>query len=447
MSSLKHKFLHGPSNRSKKQKLIEKWLFGSDSDDTNDETIEEKAQQQQNQAIERVRKELLDLTESESEKSDDDVLDITIDNEIIASPTHEPFVTPAKLQQLISVPPLISPLANTPTHSNFITPSKIQPIARVKPLVSPLAKTPQKVNDLPTPAKTAPRKEIIIISPQAIRKNSIKSIASRAIASAHTKQHKQKIQPYTQIVRKVEQKPNNNCKIESASQVHTSLSQRFGETQTQTHNHLSTESLKQHTSTRTQSQQHAYLRTSNQANTSVQAQVQRIIHNNAQFESYLKRAAHSIDKTHSPLKRARFEEYSNNHTSHATLAPKRSNILKRIGTKTIEEESNVCLVNSNRQICNAATTGPIVERHNFEREIRIKVKNDQRRPTTEVERRIVDSLHEKEKEKSTADGARVIELRNKNVPQGVHLAIAVDKSKFLSKNALRKITRNLVNQM
>lgn len=41
---------------------------------------------------------------------------------------------------------------------------------------------------------------------------------------------------------------------------------------------------------------------------------------------------------------------------------------------------------------------------------------------------------------------RIISLENKHVPNGVHLAIAVSKSKFYSKNALKKITRKLANE-
>lgn len=42
---------------------------------------------------------------------------------------------------------------------------------------------------------------------------------------------------------------------------------------------------------------------------------------------------------------------------------------------------------------------------------------------------------------------RIITLHNKNVPPGVHLAIAVDRSKYLSKNALKKIARKIASQI
>lgn len=86
--------------------------------------------------------------------------------------------------------------------------------------------------------------------------------------------------------------------------------------------------------------------------------------------------------------------------------------------------------------------------HNFEREIRIKVKNDAHRPITEVESKIVESLQQQEqKTPAPAAPTRVIQLKNKNAPQGVHLAIAVENTKYLSKNALKKITRDLAKQI
>ena len=44
-------------------------------------------------------------------------------------------------------------------------------------------------------------------------------------------------------------------------------------------------------------------------------------------------------------------------------------------------------------------------------------------------------------------GTRILTLNNKLVPQGVRFAIAVDANKTYTKNALKKITRNLLSQM
>lgn len=41
---------------------------------------------------------------------------------------------------------------------------------------------------------------------------------------------------------------------------------------------------------------------------------------------------------------------------------------------------------------------------------------------------------------------RIIHLNNKNVPAGIHFAIAIQKNVFLSKNALKKVTRKIASQ-
>lgn len=51
-----------------------------------------------------------------------------------------------------------------------------------------------------------------------------------------------------------------------------------------------------------------------------------------------------------------------------------------------------------------------------------------------------------ETERTETIGTRIISLNNKYVPEGVRLAIAVDKNKQLSKNALKKLTRNLLSE-
>lgn len=109
-----------------------------------------------------------------------------------------------------------------------------------------------------------------------------------------------------------------------------------------------------------------------------------------------------------------------------------------------EEEAQSSFVTKNRQIRNTSVSGPIVERHNFERDMRIEITNTQHRPITQVERQIVESL---DKVVNQTDGTRIIDLRNKHVPKGIQFAIAVDSKKFYSKNALKKITRNLAKQI
>lgn len=87
----------------------------------------------------------------------------------------------------------------------------------------------------------------------------------------------------------------------------------------------------------------------------------------------------------------------------------------------------------------ASSTDSIVQKHNFASEISITFDN---KPSTSankaIENSVCDIIDQPESIKT-----RIIKLNNKFVQKGVHLAIAVEKNTFLSKNALKKITRNL----
>lgn len=68
-------------------------------------------------------------------------------------------------------------------------------------------------------------------------------------------------------------------------------------------------------------------------------------------------------------------------------------------------------------------------------------------PITRTLTQVVDSKSNRPIiKKRERQNTRVISLQNKNVPDGMHLAIAVRKNKFYSKNALKKITRKLANE-
>lgn len=95
----------------------------------------------------------------------------------------------------------------------------------------------------------------------------------------------------------------------------------------------------------------------------------------------------------------------------------------------------------------SANNSHIIEHHNFERDLHIQKIITNKQHNTQIEKEIVDVCEEKKPTEATEEGTRIITLKNKNVPAGVHLAIAVDKSKFFSKNALKKIARNLAKEM
>lgn len=121
--------LHGPSNHASrlnaKQKLRRKLLFGTDSEsEANERVIESSVAT----LIEREDRQLLELTESEEEQ--EDVLEITITNDLLASPkaetpTYSLFVSPTTLQRTIDVPlPNDSTTAKIDTSQGITTTQK-----------------------------------------------------------------------------------------------------------------------------------------------------------------------------------------------------------------------------------------------------------------------------------------------------------------------------------
>lgn len=457
---------HGPSlNRSSRKRLF-KQLFGSDSDTSKNEQSPKKKH-----IVQHTQNELIS-TNNKNETEDDDVLEITVGNETIASPAHEDCVTPTKTHEVNNVPPLISPLANTPIHNRFVSPAKIQQLTHVKPLISPLAKTPIPVKE--------PTNSTVTRTPLAKTITPLKAVRNRPLFTSPISKNKQKLTAI-EIIRKnlfasnskqnalaqtthpTDVHPNNNCKVLSRAQTHKAHDRRFREKQQYTRTLLDTESPYQHTpdnSTQQQQQPHTHTPTrtithtpvysNTQANKQVHTTtIQRTIYNYPRYETYIKQRAKAAENTFALLKRTHFSVQRTNQTQ-ITEIRTRTQTQETAHTFNEEEhfvEKQLSFVTHNRHICKTSATGPIVDRHNFEREIRINVKNDFKRPITEVEKRIVETLQQHEQKPSPSSSTRVIELKNKNAPQGVHSAIAVDKNKYYSRNALKKLTRNLANQM
>lgn len=70
--------------------------------------------------------------------------------------------------------------------------------------------------------------------------------------------------------------------------------------------------------------------------------------------------------------------------------------------------------------------------------------NAHHQTNTIIKQQLTSHTHEANDKPSDA---RIIPLNNKLIPKGVQLVIAVDANKKYTKNALKKITRNLMNQM
>ena len=383
------------------------------------------------------------------------------------------FLTPKKLLNLAQLPSPTSPLSEqkkilfaSPIRIGFVTPSKLKQLVKTRPLISPLARTPQ--------AKIE-RKKIIIISPLAKIAKKIIATRSKPIPANTNATIKQR------IIRTITQQPKSKCSIQLKQQLHAPpTSHKFGEAQQNTRLLRKTELSKEHTLAK--SHQHpAHAHAQNKINTfKVHERVHATIHNHTVYERYVKRPR-EISGVYLPLKRVRFEEqhstasskhaqaqtasaraHSNNcktaqvheaQTEVSRFAKTLTNsnthtqaVKERIGVKDKEEESHIHLLQQNRSIRNLANANDIVERHNFERDLRIEVKGNIR-PTNSIENKIIESLSQTTTTTTASNGTRIINLNNKNVPKGIHLAIAVDKNRYLTKNALKKITRNLANQM
>lgn len=448
MSSFQGNIFHGPSisRKSNRVKELYKQLFGSDS--------EEASEQEENT-------ETTQHSGNESER-DDDVLDITADNV---------FVTPTKE----------SSLPNTPTIE-YASPSKVHELAQERPLISPLAKTPQPKTPLfptspysirtktPSPTHSNARYSnlhVIVhndtryhqyvqhqLHVKEIGNTPLKCIIFKPYELARGRQSQHQQHSHAKITSEhkphsTEHQPKCNCEAaHSSSQQLHAHSKQFREPQ----HRSATSTHYQHTNKQTQHQK--------------QATAHARAHTNTRYNSQTHTPASSLKQKERVRRNSgnRYMPYKTNtqHTLSSTVA---SSTRRSVSNNNKQQQSNerpgfnVCVddsfdeslpsfVKENRHIRSTSATGPIAERHNFERDIRIEVNNNNnnnQRPINQVEQKIVDSLESKV-ENSTSDGTRVIDLRNKNVPKGIHLAIAVDANKFYSKNALKKATRDLAKQ-
>lgn len=453
MDLLRTNSLHGPSNRVKelttKQKLRQKLLFGTDSENETNEcattsSIEERSSDQTNT--------------SEDEQQDGDVLEITFTNDLLTSPTR----TPAK--RIAS--------SNSPTQ--FVSPATLKRLAYVPTLLSPLKKTPQPKAIASSVVETSTHRQFVssasqkrFASTQPETKRTILISPRKQVARIHSNPLRATSSAAKHTLSPLTKESERNAKT---SQLHAPHNQRFGETQEHKHARAHFESSKQqqlkatehqpkksdvkysrfqeshqqHTTTHTR--KHALASTISRANTHTltvepaYSLVQRTVCNRERYEAYLKRERER--KYCTPLKNVRFNPFATVAERNSTSA---KTIKERIGVKEDQEDGSLTPLLIGRRFCTSSSNSAIIEKHNFASEIRIEVNADQHRTNSEAERQIAKSLETNESKPPV--GTRVINLFNKHVPKGVHLAIAVDNTKRLSKNALKKITRNLASDL
>lgn len=133
--------------------------------------------------------------------------------------------------------------------------------------------------------------------------------------------------------------------------------------------------------------------------------------------------------------------------------------LKQIDTKqssthlytTLTPKPNIHAVASSNALVKARThnqTYNSSQLHTPSQSLRVTISNtDQPNTNTITETASVLEEPQNKISKQEAPKTKIITLNNKYVPKGVQLAIAVEHNKKLSKNALKKITRNLAGQL
>lgn len=401
-----------------------------------------------------------------SDSEDIDVLEISAEaDDILSSPTQSPFITPNKWQRIVYVPPPITPLPDTPIHIRVNTPAKKQQRVYMLPLVSPLPKTPTVPLTPRAPttpqAATSPsahsEEEVQSEEEQPCERDNAREAVHTNPHTAHNTEHQLcevdnvSSEDEQHTAHSTEYQPNN-CEVHATQQLIAAEEQRFGEERnTNARTERPLESNLHVVINAQQQHAHTAAHTTTEVRTELSTTVQCTIHNNWLYEQYSHRQASKVGKRDVTLKRTFFQVQRTR---------------KRTHTHTFTEEQEeeeltndhrakvFAAIKLNRQIHNTHTKGPIVERHNFEREIRVKVKNDLQRsngePSKQQQLQKQASQQQQIQERASQPapkGTRVITLNYKHAPEGVQLAIAVDKNKRYSRNALKRITRNLANQM
>lgn len=378
---------------------------------------------------------------ADSELSDDDgVTSETKVFDVFASPIHEEFITPRKLKQLARVPSIVSPLPQTPTQQQVVSPNTLNRLTKIPSVISPLTKTTAKTTSI---VSTSAKRTILVSPLKKVSKRSKAIGKTRKITNGHNNKQDQKVNTHNTYT--TTQEPSKKSRLlellhskpygaESETQSQTQLvtqvlaksAGQFGEPQ-HVH-HIYSQQQQQHVHANAQTASHVQLQT-----------VQCAIHNNVLYDSYVKQKEHKKIPSYTHLKRTNFKHQQNNARINEIRTKESAHAINEEERST-EQQLNI--FERNRCFRSTSATGPIEEKHNFERNIQVDVKNTLHRSIAAAE-----PLQQQQQQVPSAYSTRVIHLNNKNVPEGVHLAIAVNKNKHYSKNALKKITRNLAQQM
>lgn len=429
---------YGPSNYTKKQNLIRK-LFGNDSENENEN---EKNDTNQNKTT-TVQSQAFDTSDGEH----GEVLEITIDNENFVTPIkvtntlaqEKTFKSPAKPTHTHTVSQI---LGQTTRHVELLSPIKEAPIQNVH-IVSPISD--QSLSHSLVQSRSSQNQSISlnnsnITNTHTHTPNNTHAWSKKRFASAFTSR---KRLPYT-----THTNTNNNNQLPKrntttfASSVRTaSNTQPHTRSKPYTLNRSSYNCTSSHTPTNRQYNQasNKHIVTQIQANV-LSSHTRTLTQNQSIQSSTLARTiTHTFTQNQSSIL-ARTQTHTFTQKQPSTLA--RSHAHSKQSHK--QNVSNSLIQIYPKIIPTPPHTQP---QSNEQKRIVITVPNTPITHTTERQTNLGQSNNLNQNSKPLPPNTKIIQLNNKYVPKGVHLAIAIEKNKKLSKNAIKKITRNYAAQL
>lgn len=173
--------------------------------------------------------------------------------------------------------------------------------------------------------------------------------------------------------------------------------------------------------------------------------------------THFKNSTHSITHTHKPTntnkshKNARYNPYARTLVQTQASRSNQKELASNTHTFTknrVNDRSSI----TNTQNQTIASTS--IERTQSQSQLKTSTQSNARETIEVTISNTVQQITHTERQtdlgqnfKPSAPNTKIITLNNKYVPKGVCFAIAVESNKKLSKNALKKITRNLASQM
>lgn len=411
---------NGPSNSvknqesksSKKQNLLRK-LFGTDSETEANESNENKTIKKNNVF----------------DSYHDDVLEITVDNEY--------FVTPKKVK---TNTPKAQLIANTVTRTHtHKTPDKQSHIASesLTPTVKRILSETIQCVALLSPIKHTPTKHVRFVIPKLNAATTSTQLLSHSFVHAYTSQNHTSSSNHTQVEKSTHSAANTHNKNNSLNSFTSALT---------------SSELKTTTTSNFKNITHANTHTHKQTNTSLN-----------RFTSASSASGRAAKKSHT---NTRYNPYVRTHTQ---TQHSRSNKELIPNTHTItQNRANIQSYNTytfaqNQTIASASLAHAHTQsEHSKHSRTQAQAQAQSKQPIKQTNALIpiipkhtqsqLNHSNQTSKQtdlgqESSAPNTKIITLNNKYVPKGVCLAIAIKNNKNLSKNALKKITRNLVSQL